>query len=106
MEQKKFDINSLFGFVLIGGILLWMLYMNKPTEEEIQEKARMEAAAKENTAKENSSQDITLNNALQDTTAHASQSDSLAMVQMKNKLGSFSYSGTLSSATDISLKRA
>lgn len=46
MEQKKFDFNSLIGFLLIGGILIWMLYLNKPTEEEIQaEKAKTEAAA-------------------------------------------------------------
>ena len=100
MEQKKFDINSLLGFVLIGGLLLWMLYSNQPTEEELQEKARTEAAAKENIPQENTNQDIILNGALKDTTAYASQSDSLAMEQMKNKLGSFAYSGTLSSATD------
>ena len=48
MEQKKFDLNSLIGFLLIGGILVWMLYLNKPTEEELQaEKAKTEAAAKE-----------------------------------------------------------
>ena len=47
MEEKKFDINSLVGFLLIGGILIWMLYINKPTEEELEEKARTEAAAKQ-----------------------------------------------------------
>jgi len=36
MEEKKFDFNSLVGFLLIGGILIWMLYLNKPTEEELQ----------------------------------------------------------------------
>lgn len=74
--------------------------MNKPTEEELQEKARMEAAAKENEAQQTPSQDITLNDALRDTLAAVSQSDSLALEQMKNKLGSFAYSGTLPSATD------
>ena len=48
MEKKKFDINSLIGFLLIGGILFWMLYMNKPSEEELQaEKTKTEAAAKQ-----------------------------------------------------------
>ena len=28
MEEKKFDIQSLIGFFLIGGILIWMLYNN------------------------------------------------------------------------------
>ena len=44
MEEKKLDINSIIGFVLIFGILLWMLYNNRPTPEELeaQEKAKQE----------------------------------------------------------------
>jgi YidC/Oxa1 family membrane protein insertase len=30
MEQKKFDPNSIIGFVLIFGILLWIMYQNQP----------------------------------------------------------------------------
>ena len=53
MEEKKFDINTTIGFVLMGGILIWMLYLNQPTEEEIQaEKVRTEAAAQERVAAE------------------------------------------------------
>ena len=36
MEEKKFDVQSLIGFLLIGAILLWMLYNNTPTEEELE----------------------------------------------------------------------
>ena len=36
MEEKKLDINSIIGFVLIFGILLWMLYNNQPTPEELE----------------------------------------------------------------------
>jgi YidC/Oxa1 family membrane protein insertase len=100
MEQKKFDINSLLGFVLIGGLLLWMLYQNQPTEEELQEKARIEAAAKANETQETKSADVTLKDALIDSTSVVSSSDSLAFEKLKNKLGSFAYSGTLPSATD------
>ena len=28
MEEKKIDIQSIIGFILIGGILIWMLYTN------------------------------------------------------------------------------
>ena len=44
MEEKKLDINSIIGFVLIFGILLWMLYNNQPTPEELeaQEQAKQE----------------------------------------------------------------
>jgi YidC/Oxa1 family membrane protein insertase len=98
MEKKKFDINSLIGFLLIGGILIWMLYLNKPTEEELQaEKAKTEAAAQEKAA---DNQDITLAKATSDTLDAVKPGDSLALEELKNKLGSFAYSGTLPSATD------
>lgn len=103
MEQKKFDVNSLIGFLLIGGILIWMLYMNKPTEEELQaEQARTEAAAREAAAAEKGPQDTTLAQAISDTMNISTSSDSLAFEQLKNKLGSFAYSGTLASAKDES----
>ena len=35
MEDKKLDLNSIIGFVLIFGILIWMMYQNQPTEKEI-----------------------------------------------------------------------
>ena len=44
MEEKKFDLNSIIGFALIFGILLFMLWQNQPTPEELeaQEKAKQE----------------------------------------------------------------
>jgi len=36
MEENKFDLNTFIGFMLIGAILLWMLYQNQPTEQELQ----------------------------------------------------------------------
>lgn len=99
MDGKKFDLNSLIGFVLIGGILIWMLYLNGPTEEEIQaEKAKTEAAATsepETQAKD----EVTLTEATEDFSVANSQ-DSLALLKLQNRLGSFAYSGTLDSATD------
>src|SRR5690554_8140050 len=37
MEEKKFDVKTLFAFVLIFGILLWIMYQNQPTPEEVTE---------------------------------------------------------------------
>ncbi len=101
MEEKKFDVNSLIGFVLIGAILVWMLYINKPTEEEIQaEKARTEAAAKEEAAEETvKSEEVTIDKATQELSA-ANVNDSIALDKLKNRLGSFAYSGSLASATE------
>ncbi len=39
MEENKFDLNTFIGFMLIGAILLWMLYQNQPTEQELQAEA-------------------------------------------------------------------
>ncbi len=99
MEKKNFDVNSLIGFVLIGGILVWMLYMQEPSEDAVQaEKAKTEAAAKEATEKENQ-EDTTLEQATEEM-AVANAQDSLAFEKLKNKLGSFAYSGTLPSAKE------
>jgi YidC/Oxa1 family membrane protein insertase len=38
MEEKKMDVKSIIGFVLIFGILIFMFYQNRPTPEEIAEK--------------------------------------------------------------------
>ena len=48
MEEKKLDINSIIGFLLIGGILLFMLWQNQPTPEELaeQEQAKQEQLAR------------------------------------------------------------
>jgi hypothetical protein len=43
MEEKKFDLNSIIGFALIFGILMWIMYQNQPTEQEVAaEKAKKE----------------------------------------------------------------
>lgn len=101
MEEKKFDINSLIGFILIGGILVWMLYQQAPTQEEIDaEKAKTEQIEK---AKKEAEKTTT---ATVDTASTSQQlettstSDSLQMEQLKNQLGSFAYAASLPSAVD------
>ena len=43
MEEKKLDLNSIIGFVLIFGILIFMFYQNQPTPEELEaQKAEQE----------------------------------------------------------------
>ncbi len=100
MEEKKFDFNSLIGFVLIAGILIWMLYQNAPTPEELEEKARIELLEKQNAEK---LQEVKI----VDTPAIATEepgiavSDSLRLENLKNQLGSFAYAASLPSATDV-----
>ncbi|MDC6352005.1 membrane protein insertase YidC [Zeaxanthinibacter sp. PT1] len=54
MEEKKLDINSIIGFVLIFGILIFWFYQSQPTPEEVEaqkaEQAKIEAAAEQEKA--------------------------------------------------------
>jgi len=53
MEEKKLDINSIIGFVLIFGILIFMFYQNRPTPEELEaEKTKQEQVEAQKAAEE------------------------------------------------------
>ena len=95
MEEKKFDINSLIGFVLLGAIMIWWMYSNQPTAEELEaeQKAKTEQVQKE-ASQQN---EATLNN-VNEITVQAT--DSLSLVKAQNQLGAFAYSAALPSAKD------
>jgi len=90
MEEKKLDLNSIIGFVLIFAILAYMLWQNQPTPEELeaQEKAKQEQVEAEQKAK---AQEETLVTTAADYAVGAGV-DSLQAVQLQNKLGAFAYS--------------
>ncbi|MGA9639568.1 YidC/Oxa1 family insertase periplasmic-domain containing protein, partial [Flavobacterium sp.] len=91
MEEKKFDPNSLIGFVLIFGILLWIMYQNKPDEAQIAaENAKKELVVKE----EIKAQEIAKTTSL----ATVNPSDTIQLAQLQKSLGGFAYSATLPSA--------
>jgi len=95
MEEKKFDKQSMIGFLLIGAILLFMLWQNQPSPEELAaEKAKQEQIDAE---KRVVTPTATKNTELADATL---PQDSVAMEQYKATLGSFAYSASLPSATD------
>ncbi|WP_339895349.1 membrane protein insertase YidC [uncultured Algibacter sp.] len=98
MEEKKLDINTIIGFVLIFGILAYMLWQNQPSPEEIeaQEKAKQEQVETEQKVKE---QEQTLVTTAEDY-AIGSGADSLQIVQLKNKLGAFAYSAIQSTSKE------
>jgi YidC/Oxa1 family membrane protein insertase len=92
MEEKKLDLNSIIGFVLIFGILIWIMYQNKPSDATIAaEKAKKELVAKENANKVVATQAAA-------TPAVVVAGDSIQLIQAQKKLGSFAYSATLPSA--------
>ena len=54
MEEKKFDLKSIIGFVLIFILLLWVMNNNRPTQEELaKRKVEQEQAAKANNPQNN-----------------------------------------------------
>ncbi|WP_396138003.1 membrane protein insertase YidC [Flavobacterium sp.] len=92
MEEKKLDINSIIGFVLISGILLWMLYANTPSAEELKEQEKKELVEKQ--AKEaKPAKTVT-------PTTVVTPADATQTAAAQTQLGSFGYSATLPSATD------
>ncbi len=94
MEEKKLDLNSIIGFVLIFGILIWIMYKNKPDEKAIAaEKAKKELVIKEAKAKDLANKAVA--NA---TIAVATTGDSTQLAQLQKSLGNFAYSATLPSA--------
>ncbi len=94
MEEKKLDLNSIIGFVLIIGILIWIMYQNQPTEQEIAaEKAKKEQAAKEAAPKSEAVQ-------VQGNAVVAAATDSLQLSTLKASFGNFAYSAALPSAKE------
>lgn len=91
MEEKKFDLNSLIGFILLGGIMMWWMYTSQPTPEELEAQKNATEEVQEIPAESTTiaTPDITVQN-----------SDSLALVEAQQRLGAFAYSESLPSAQD------
>src|SRR3970282_2532970 len=94
MEGKKFDPNSIIGFVLIFGILLWIMWQNQPTEADIAaDKVKKELVIQDAKTKEAQAKAIA-------EPAVITTGDTLQMAQLQKSLGDFAYSAKLPSAKD------
>ncbi|WP_318312429.1 membrane protein insertase YidC [Flagellimonas crocea] len=95
MEEKKLDIKSVIGFVLIFGILIFMFYQNQPTPEELEaqkaERAKVEA-------EENKVEEATKTAPIKETKT-VDLTDSTAVAQYKNNVGAFGYTTTSEGTT-------
>jgi YidC/Oxa1 family membrane protein insertase len=95
MEEKKLDINTIIGFVLIFGILIFMFYQNKPTPEELEaqkvKQEQVEAEAKENEVKVIKEEEPPAIN-LQDSTAVANY---------KSNIGAFGFTAPSDKVTTL-----
>ena len=93
MEEKKFDIKSIIGFVLIFALMLYIMYQNQPTPEEL-EAQKIAEQEKVEAEKEQSKQKETLVTTADDYT-NVKVIDSAQQAELKNKLGDLSYALTL-----------
>jgi YidC/Oxa1 family membrane protein insertase len=83
MEQKKFDVNSFIGMILLGGIIFWWMSTQEPEVD----------AANKTTTTETANTPETINNtstAFVDETTF--ENDSLNQIKLQNKLGAFAQS--------------
>jgi YidC/Oxa1 family membrane protein insertase len=87
MEEKKFDVQSLIGFLLIGVILIWMLYNNSFEQEAVP-------------AEENTIEQVETTPEVSPIDPASNLRDTTALVQAQKQLGAFGYSAALPSATD------
>jgi YidC/Oxa1 family membrane protein insertase len=97
MEQKKFDANTFFGFLLMGVIIMWMFYSQSKQTKETQEKQELEQKIAD------SIQQTTKEVTLPDTPVVEQNTmipDTLVQAQLQNQLGMFAYSATLPSAQE------
>ena len=97
MEEKKIDLNTIIGFVLIAGLLLYMLYQNAPTEEQIAaDKAKQEQinAAKKQVEVTGKEEAVSIENTIKNLP------DSLKTVALQNKFGAFAYSANTASGKE------
>jgi YidC/Oxa1 family membrane protein insertase len=90
MEQKKFDLNSFIGMLLLGGILLWWMNSRKP-EVTPETTTQTEQVSEASTAQNNLTEAPILN-------------DSLKQIALRNKLGAFAYGASTSKEGNISIE--
>ena len=87
MEEKKLDINSIIGFVLIFAILIFMFWQNRPTPEELAvEKEKQEQLVKQEEVEKNKVQE----NAVV-TTPTIDLNDSTAVANYQSNIGAFGF---------------
>lgn len=94
MEEKKLDINSIIGFVLIFGILIFMFYQSQPTPEELEaqkaEQEKIEATAE---------QEAVADEPKVEKPAPINTQDSTAVADYKSSVGAFGFTTTSKGTT-------
>ena len=93
MEEKKFDINTVIGFVLIFAVMIAMFYFNQPTPEELEaEKAKQEQVEAEEETTE-------VQKSVAPQPAVLNLKDSTAVANYKSTVGAFGFTPTANGTT-------
>lgn len=92
MEQKKFDLNSFIGMLLLGGIMLWWMNTQKPEE------------TPEATTQTEQTTDATTTNTQNNLTDNVIVNDSLQQIALQNKFGAFAYGASKSQEGNTTLE--
>ncbi|WP_440066927.1 membrane protein insertase YidC [Tenacibaculum discolor] len=92
MEQKKFDLNSFIGMLLLGGIMLWWMNTQKPEE------------TPEATTQTEQTTDATTTNTQNNLTDNVVVNDSLQQIALQNKFGAFAYGASKSQEGSTTLE--
>ena len=85
MEQKKFDLNSFIGMILLGAIMLWYFYTNAPEIEPETISTEQVVDSSKNSAPKDAFTSNTPNVV----------NDSLQQIAAQNKLGAFALSAII-----------
>ncbi|WP_343486778.1 membrane protein insertase YidC [Allomuricauda sp. d1] len=94
-EEKKLDLNSIIGFVLIFGILIFWFYTTKPTPEELDaEKAKQEQVVEAEETTEEPSQPI-------EAKPQINLNDSTALAGYKSAVGAFGFTNVADQQTTL-----
>ncbi len=99
MEEKKLDLNTIIGFVLIFGILLFMMWQRTPTPEEL---AAEEKAKQEQVEAEQPKAALT-DNVKDEVSEIQALPDSLKTIALQNKFGAFAYSEALQNVKEVAI---
>jgi len=83
MEQKKFDVNSFIGMILLGGIIFWWMSTQEPAIDTINDTTDTEIVASPES--NNKTNDAFVNTTIV-------ENDSIKQLNLKNQLGAFAES--------------
>ncbi len=97
MEEKKFDLNSLIGMLLLGALAFLFIYQNQPSKEELEKRKATELRIQDSIARVKEIVKTPIKEEIVKAPVFDAN-DSLDVVKINNTKGTFAYAATLPSA--------